>query len=190
MAELHDDTKSVTRCICEFTHDDEYMINCDNCFVWQHCACMGLNKSNLPEKYFCEVCSPRRVNYKLAREIQSKFFASPKKELKKPKKRNGKSIIKKHSTKPAKQMSKQLNNKKSLKATSSKVVENHYHIKVMPVSKKKEKNAKSLFITKNSELLKLDHFIKDDTKCESSNKNEDSSDVAKISKSEVQSPKM
>jgi len=89
-------------------------------------------------------------------------------------------------------MSKQLNNKKSLKATSSKVVENHYHIKVMPVSKKKEKNAKSLFITKNSELLKLDHFIKDDTKCESSNKNEDSSDVAKISKSvkEVQSPKM
>merc|ERR1712060_599581 len=125
------------------------MINCDNCFVWQHCACMGLNKSNLPEKYFCEVCSPRRVNYKIAREIQSKYFATMKKTLKKPKIRNGNSI-KKPSTKAAKQTSKQLKNKKSSKATSSKAVEEDYHIDMMPVSKKKENTAKSLDVIKIS----------------------------------------
>ena len=26
---------SVTRCICDFTHDDGYMICCDKCSVWQ-----------------------------------------------------------------------------------------------------------------------------------------------------------
>merc|ERR1712060_166670 len=130
-----------TRCICEFSHDDGFMVNCDNCFVWQHCACMGLHKLNLPEKYFCEMCSPRRVNYMLARDIQSKVLgksksnssASKKKTLKPPKIRNDVSIIKKTSTNPAKKLSEQLEYKKSSKATNPKAVEEDYHFEMIPV---------------------------------------------------------
>ena len=33
----------ITRCICTFTHDDGYMICCDDCSVWQHVECMKVS---------------------------------------------------------------------------------------------------------------------------------------------------
>ena len=51
----------VTRCICDFKHDDGYMICCDGCSVWQHVECMQVDPKNLPEKYLCEICEPRCV---------------------------------------------------------------------------------------------------------------------------------
>ena len=51
----------VTRCICDFKHDDGYMICCDECSVWQHVECMQVDPKNLPENYLCEECEPRCV---------------------------------------------------------------------------------------------------------------------------------
>merc|ERR1719410_396663 len=70
---------SVTRCICDFTHDDGYMICCDKCSVWQHVVCMGLDKNNIPDEYLCEKCSPRPVDRKRAKALQ-KAIAKEQKE--------------------------------------------------------------------------------------------------------------
>lgn len=34
------------------------MVCCDECQVWQHCECMGLEKDEIPDEYFCELCKP------------------------------------------------------------------------------------------------------------------------------------
>ena len=66
-----DESDGVTRCICGFTHPDEFMICCDRCEVWQHNACMGLDNKKLPEEYLCERCLPRKgLNPRRAREVQ------------------------------------------------------------------------------------------------------------------------
>ncbi|XP_031778266.1 uncharacterized protein LOC100114564 isoform X3 [Nasonia vitripennis] len=65
-----DDEDSVTRCICDFEHDDGYMICCDRCLVWQHVDCMGIDRANIPDEYLCEVCRPRRVDRARARALQ------------------------------------------------------------------------------------------------------------------------
>ena len=87
----------VTRCVCGFTHDDGYMICCDECSVWQHVECMRVRRpsydhlatdslslslslspprqvdpNNLPDKYLCEECDPRSVDKKRARGLQMK----------------------------------------------------------------------------------------------------------------------
>lgn len=64
--------ESVTRCICGFNQDDEYMICCDQCLVWQHVDCMGLDRSHIPETYLCERCCPRRVDKQRARSLQTR----------------------------------------------------------------------------------------------------------------------
>ncbi|XP_077545805.1 uncharacterized protein LOC144158644 isoform X3 [Haemaphysalis longicornis] len=64
--------ESVTRCICGFNQDDEYMICCDRCLVWQHVDCMGLDRSRIPETYLCERCCPRRVDRQRARSLQTR----------------------------------------------------------------------------------------------------------------------
>ncbi|XP_052071911.1 inactive histone-lysine N-methyltransferase 2E-like isoform X1 [Mytilus californianus] len=61
---------SITRCICDFTHDDGYMICCDKCSVWQHIDCMAVDRTNIPESYFCEICEPRSLDRDRARQIQ------------------------------------------------------------------------------------------------------------------------
>ncbi|XP_033126785.1 inactive histone-lysine N-methyltransferase 2E-like isoform X2 [Anneissia japonica] len=62
----------VTRCICNFEHDDGYMISCDQCLSWQHVECMGLDRNNIPERYFCEKCEPRSVDVQKAVALQTK----------------------------------------------------------------------------------------------------------------------
>lgn len=59
-----------TRCICDFTHDDGYMICCDRCGEWQHVDCMGIDRQNIPENYMCELCQPRSIDRRHARAIQ------------------------------------------------------------------------------------------------------------------------
>ncbi|XP_071961693.1 uncharacterized protein [Antedon mediterranea] len=63
---------SVTRCICNFEHDDGYMISCDKCLTWQHVECMGLERNNIPDCYFCERCQPRPVDVQKAIALQTK----------------------------------------------------------------------------------------------------------------------
>eukprot|EP01083_Nonionella_stella_P290910 989939_1 len=51
-----DSDGSVTKCVCGFNSDVEgHMIQCEECFVWQHSACVGVLK-DIPVKYFCEIC--------------------------------------------------------------------------------------------------------------------------------------
>merc|ERR1711881_423541 len=69
-AEGEDD--SITRCICDFLHDDGYMICCDKCLVWQHVVCMGLDRNNIPDEYLCEVCKPRPIDRKRAKSMQAR----------------------------------------------------------------------------------------------------------------------
>ncbi|KAL4704897.1 hypothetical protein ACJJTC_018514 [Scirpophaga incertulas] len=59
-----------TRCICDFTHDDGYMICCDRCGEWQHVDCMGIDRQNIPDAYMCELCQPRQIDRRHARAIQ------------------------------------------------------------------------------------------------------------------------
>ena len=61
---------SITRCICEFSHDDGYMIQCDRCFVWQHVDCMSIDRQNIPDEYLCEACSPRPCDRLKASALQ------------------------------------------------------------------------------------------------------------------------
>merc|ERR1711981_835440 len=63
---------SITRYICDFLHDDGYMICCDKCYVWQHVVCMGLDKNNIPDEYLCEVCKPRPIDRKRAKSLQAR----------------------------------------------------------------------------------------------------------------------
>lgn len=59
-----------TRCVCNFTHDDGYMICCDRCGEWQHVDCMGIDRNNIPDAYMCELCQPRPIDRRHARSIQ------------------------------------------------------------------------------------------------------------------------
>ncbi|CAO3574439.1 unnamed protein product [Mortierella alpina] len=69
--EEHDEDAGIIRCICNYTEDDGFTIQCERCFVWQHGVCVGVpNPDNVPDKYLCELCSPRPVDRKRANEIQ------------------------------------------------------------------------------------------------------------------------
>lgn len=51
---------SVTRCICTKNEDQAgFMIQCDQCNVWQHGDCIGIDTAaQAPETYRCERCAP------------------------------------------------------------------------------------------------------------------------------------
>ncbi|KAF8927643.1 hypothetical protein BGZ58_010249 [Dissophora ornata] len=68
--EEDDEDAGIIRCICNFTDDDGFTIQCERCLVWQHAVCVGIVQSNVPDKYLCELCSPRPVDRKRANEIQ------------------------------------------------------------------------------------------------------------------------
>jgi histone-lysine N-methyltransferase MLL5 len=56
-----DGSDYVTRCLCALQHNDEFMIECDVCKVWQHGRCMSVDQKRVPEKYMCERCAPRKL---------------------------------------------------------------------------------------------------------------------------------
>lgn len=49
--------EEIIRCICNIYRDEGLMIQCEKCFIWQHCDCMGV-KGNVAN-YLCEQCDPR-----------------------------------------------------------------------------------------------------------------------------------
>ena len=40
----------------ENTEEEELWIACDNCFVWYHAICVGVDYDNIPEQFFCPSC--------------------------------------------------------------------------------------------------------------------------------------
>ncbi|WFD43544.1 hypothetical protein MPSI1_002206 [Malassezia psittaci] len=65
-----DEEAGVIRCICECDDDDGFTIQCDRCSVWQHCACLGMSQSSVPDEYLCEECDPRPVDVEFAQNVQ------------------------------------------------------------------------------------------------------------------------
>lgn len=49
-------------CICGLEDDDGFTIQCDQCYRWQHCVCMGYaTASQVPEdEYRCYYCDPAK----------------------------------------------------------------------------------------------------------------------------------
>jgi hypothetical protein len=47
------------RCICGFSDDDGFTVQCEKCNVWQHIACCAADgdEKSLPEVYECERCN-------------------------------------------------------------------------------------------------------------------------------------
>ncbi|TXT13424.1 hypothetical protein VHUM_00791 [Vanrija humicola] len=61
----------IIRCICGFTEDDGFTIQCEGCNAWEHGLCFGYrDESSVPETYFCELCEPRPVDPQAARTLQ------------------------------------------------------------------------------------------------------------------------
>lgn len=50
-------------CICDIDDDDGFTIQCDVCFRWQHCLCMGFKTNDeVPEdEYKCYYCDPEKL---------------------------------------------------------------------------------------------------------------------------------
>lgn len=70
--EYGDEDGGVIRCICECDEDDGFTIQCDQCLVWQHCACFGMSQASVPEEYRCEQCDPRPVDVAFAKAHQQR----------------------------------------------------------------------------------------------------------------------
>ncbi|KAJ1304421.1 hypothetical protein OPQ81_005569 [Rhizoctonia solani] len=77
----HDDDEegSVTRCVCGSDEEDmgNFMIQCEQCSVWQHGVCMGVaNVDESPEHYYCEQCKPENHTV-LLRDLKKGKYAKP-----------------------------------------------------------------------------------------------------------------
>lgn len=53
-----DSLHETIRCICGFSDDDGFTVQCEKCLVWQHCACVAEDGETLPDVFFCERCNP------------------------------------------------------------------------------------------------------------------------------------
>uniref|UniRef100_F1KQ14 Histone-lysine N-methyltransferase MLL5 n=1 Tax=Ascaris suum TaxID=6253 RepID=F1KQ14_ASCSU len=86
------DEDYTTRCYCGLDHNDEFMIQCDTCKVWQHVKCMGMDRKHIPKVYKCEQCQPRpmKLTKTEAREMQMKALAKLRKEKERRQQRKAK----------------------------------------------------------------------------------------------------
>ncbi|KAJ3125514.1 myeloid lymphoid or mixed-lineage leukemia 5 (trithorax, ) [Nowakowskiella sp. JEL0407] len=84
----------VIRCICSYSFDDGYTIQCDLCLVWQHMTCVGYDEFTVPDTYLCEKCEPRNIDEEMiamARSLQGRRFENARraKERRQKEKKNG-----------------------------------------------------------------------------------------------------
>lgn len=57
---IHRKNEDHIRCICQIYRDEGLMVQCEKCYVWQHCDCIGVDPDKT-EHYICEECDPRPV---------------------------------------------------------------------------------------------------------------------------------
>jgi hypothetical protein len=63
--ETHSDpqVKEEIRCVCGDSKEDDFMILCDKCKSWLHCACVGIQRGNVPQgRYTCPRCILQILN--------------------------------------------------------------------------------------------------------------------------------
>ncbi|WWC67466.1 uncharacterized protein I206_101374 [Kwoniella pini CBS 10737] len=62
---------TIIRCICGFTEDDGFTIQCEGCGAWEHGMCFGyMDEASAPDQYFCELCKPRPFDAAAAKRMQ------------------------------------------------------------------------------------------------------------------------
>ncbi|KAJ2402007.1 SET domain-containing protein 3, partial [Coemansia sp. RSA 2559] len=66
-----DEDQGLIRCICNIDDDDGFTIQCENCLVWQHAVCVGVEQDNVPDEYLCEKCNPRKLDVKVNSETRN-----------------------------------------------------------------------------------------------------------------------
>lgn len=55
--------KEEIQCICGDSKEDDFMILCDKCKSWLHCACVGIQRGNVPQgRYTCPRCILQTLN--------------------------------------------------------------------------------------------------------------------------------
>lgn len=59
-AEDLEEPYEVISCKCGRSTSDGFMIQCEQCFCWQHGDCMNISENNLPQLYVCWVCEEHR----------------------------------------------------------------------------------------------------------------------------------
>ncbi|KAJ1663198.1 SET domain-containing protein 3 [Coemansia sp. RSA 1813] len=89
-----DEDQGLIRCICNIDDDDGFTIQCENCLVWQHAVCVGVEQDNVPDEYLCEKCNPRKLDIKRAVEYQRRRIDSEYRNSKEPRKRQKNSTSK------------------------------------------------------------------------------------------------
>lgn len=63
----------VIRCVCGFDDDDGFTIQCEKCNAWQHGQCVDIyTEQEVPETYYCNRCSDRKVDVEAAIQRQLK----------------------------------------------------------------------------------------------------------------------
>ncbi|PIA13995.1 hypothetical protein COEREDRAFT_10785 [Coemansia reversa NRRL 1564] len=82
-----DEDQGVIRCICNIDDDDGFTIQCENCLVWQHAVCVGVEQDNVPDEYLCEMCNPRKLDVKKAVEYQKRRLDTEYKHVKETRKK-------------------------------------------------------------------------------------------------------
>lgn len=65
-----EEDEGVIRCICGYSEDDGYTIQCEDCYVWQHIICVGLSEKTVPDHYLCDKCNPRTLDVRRAHMLQ------------------------------------------------------------------------------------------------------------------------
>ncbi|XP_062595133.1 histone-lysine N-methyltransferase ASH1L-like isoform X1 [Saccostrea cucullata] len=63
-----EEEEEVIRCVCGIFRDEGLMIQCEKCFIWQHCDCMKVKGE--VENYLCELCQPRSVEKEILADPQ------------------------------------------------------------------------------------------------------------------------
>lgn len=71
MIDVGAEEEDVIRCICGMFRDEGLMIQCERCLVWQHCDCVKADTT--VDKYLCERCAPRPVDYEIPLEIMPEY---------------------------------------------------------------------------------------------------------------------
>lgn len=57
-----DSNRKHVRCYCKQNDKtDTLMIDCDDCSIWFHLNCIGLNQDTLPEKWLCDTCQLQTI---------------------------------------------------------------------------------------------------------------------------------
>lgn len=60
----------IIRCICNFSDDDGFTIQCEKCLVWQHAFCVNVQKHAIPDEYLCDKCDAKPRNFDIRKAIE------------------------------------------------------------------------------------------------------------------------